>query len=394
MEVLKMFKTLKGWFQLQQQERQALENLQQQRFGLEEQIKSLHDEIDKLSELQGEAQKAYDDKVEQTRKIDSAFDTLMEVGYEHYVPTMQDNDLEKRIFDNELCISQILDNNTALFWYKKYTVDGSSAKGKRFQDSYGKSLLIGFNTYAQKKTKAITQANYYKTIDLVKKCYEKYNKLGGMVGISITSKYLDYVTDNIKLTLELKIFRAKEREKLKEERRKIREQEKLLEEARKEKEKLEFERKELSKLFSKHLTEQERKSVNAKIAKIDKRINDIDWRVEHTSAGWLYIATTPCLQNMIKIGCTRQLNPLMRLAQLSSASVPYPFECKGLVFSEEVFDLEAKVHQFFNDKRVNKENIHKEFFYASEQEVIKVLEKQFNQKIHFADEDWLENPLK
>lgn len=389
-----MFKTLKGWVQLQQQEKEALELLQQQRFELEDKIKSLNENIAELSSKQSEAQKAYEDKIEQTRKVDSMFDCLMEVGYEHYVPTMQDSDLEKKIFDNELRISNMVNNDTAIIYSKKYNVDGSVSKGKKFQQGYGKSILIGFNTYVQKKTKTVTQTNYYKTRDLVANCYGKYNKTGGIVGLSINPRYLDCMIDNIKLTLELKIFRAKEREQLKEERRKIREQEKLLEEAKKEKEKLEFERKELSKLFSKHLTEQERKSVNDKIAKIDKRINDIDWRVEHTSAGWLYIATTPCLQRMTKIGCTRQLNPLMRLAQLSSASVPYPFECKGLVFSEEVFDLEAKIHQFFNDKRVNKENIHKEFFYVSEQEVIEVLEKQFNQKIHFADEDWLENPLK
>lgn len=90
-----MFKTLKGWKQLQQKEKEILESLQQQRLELEDKIKSLNENIVELSSKQNEARKAYEDKIDQTRKIDSVFDCLMEVGYEHYIPTMQDSEYEE-----------------------------------------------------------------------------------------------------------------------------------------------------------------------------------------------------------------------------------------------------------------------------------------------------------
>ena len=37
-------------------------------------------------------------------------------------------------------------------------------------------------------------------------------------------------------------------------------------------------------------------------------------------------------------------------------------EANGLVFNDDVFELEAKVHQYFDQKRVNAFNRHKEFF--------------------------------
>ena len=72
---------------------------------------------------------------------------------------------------------------------------------------------------------------------------------------------------------------------------------------------------------------------------------------------------------------------------MSSASVPFPFECKALVFDDDVFTLENKMHKYFNDKRVNKENLHKEFFYGDAIQPIDVLKNVFKCDIHYIDKN-------
>lgn len=209
------------------------------------------------------------------------------------------------------------------------------------------------------------------------------------MGVSINQKYLDLCIELLYLELDEKIAKAKEKERIKEERHKLREQEKLLAEAEKERKRLENERKNLQKLFAKAVSEQEQEDIKNKLAEVDKRTEEIDWRISHQSAGWLYIATTPSMPKIMKLGCTRQLNPLNRLAQLSSASVPFPFECRGLVFSEDVFNLEARIHRRLDPKRVNKDNKLKEFFFGEPEEAIKILTEEFGEEVRFVDEQWV-----
>lgn len=316
--------------------------------------------------------------------------TMQELGME-YTPNCNDlNELAVKKVNIQKSIASLIGNNKAIITTRVYRIDGSEAKGKKFQKVFCENLLIGFNSYFNKKKKSITAYNYNSSVELIKSKFDKMNQKASLMGVSINSTYLDLVLNLLQLELDEKIVKTEEKERIKEERRRLREQEKLLAEAEKERKKLEEERHNLQKLFTKAITEQEQEDIKNKLAEVDKRTEEIDWRISHQSAGWLYIATTPCLEGMYKAGCTKQLNPLNRLAQLSSASVPYPFACHGLVFSEDVFDLEAKLHKRLDSVRVNKINRGKEFFYGSPEEVIKILKEEFKVDVHFVDENWVE----
>lgn len=316
--------------------------------------------------------------------------TMQELGME-YTPNCNDlNELAVKKVNIQKSIASLIGNNKAIITTRVYRIDGSEAKGKKFQKVFCENLLIGFNSYFNKKKKSITAYNYNSSVELIKSKFDKMNQKASLMGVSINSTYLDLVLNLLQLELDEKIVKTEEKERIKEERRRLREQEKLLAEAEKERKKLEEERHNLQKLFTKAITEQEQEDIKNKLAEVDKRTEEIDWRISHQSAGWLYIATTPCLKGMYKAGCTKQLNPLNRLAQLSSASVPYPFACHGLVFSEDVFDLEAKLHKRLDSVRVNKINRGKEFFYGSPEEVIKILKEEFKVDVHFVDENWVE----
>ena len=329
---------------------------------------------------------------ENQRELDitSGIIDMEEYGLE-YKPLYNNSvEIATRLTKVQREIGELLGTNQIIISTRVYRVDGSETKGAKFQKAYCDNLLIGFNTYFEKKKKAVTAGNYSKTLELLTKKFDQTNKKAELLGVKINEQYFDLMIELLQLELDDKINKAEEKERIKEEKRKLKEQEALLIEAEKEKKKLEEERKNLHKLFAQAITEEDQENIRNKLAEVDKRVKEIDWRIEHQSAGWLYIATTPCLEGMYKAGCTKQLNPLNRLAQLSSASVPYPFVCHGLVFSEDVFDLEAKLHKRLDSVRVNKMNKGKEFFYGSPEEAIKILKEEFKVDVHFVDENWVE----
>lgn len=59
------------------------------------------------------------------------------------------------------------------------------------------------------------------------------------------------------------------------------------------------------------------------------------------------------------------MDPQERVDELGSASVPFKFDVHSFIFSDDAVNLENKLHTILNDKRVNKVNMRKEFFYST-----------------------------
>jgi T5orf172 domain. len=66
---------------------------------------------------------------------------------------------------------------------------------------------------------------------------------------------------------------------------------------------------------------------------------------------------------------TRRLDPQDRVNELGDASVPFKFDVHSFIFSEDAVGLEKKLHTILNEKRVNKVNMRKEFFYTTVDEL-------------------------
>lgn len=313
--------------------------------------------------------------------------TMQELGME-YTPNCNDlNKLAVKKVNIQKSIASLIGNNKAIITTRVYRIDGSESKGKKFQKVFCENLLIGFNSYFNKKKKSITAYNYNSSVELIKSKFDKMNQKASLMGVSINSTYLDLVLNLLQLELDEKIVKTEEKERIKEERRRLREQEKLLTEAEKAKLELQKQRRMYEQSLAKALNEQERQEFEAKLKEIDKREADVDYRINNSKAGYLYITATKAMPNMTKLGVTRRLNPLVRIQELSTASTPWPFVCYGLVFSDDAFDLETRIHEYFDNKRVNKENKHKEFFYITPQEAIKVLKEEFGCDVHFVNEE-------
>ena len=325
----------------------------------------------------------------------SVLDTLN--GQIHFIEEMQDynipyyqdslDELEHNRYELQNKIESAV--NTGLYRIEQnYTLNGSDRRGKEMQDVYGRGLIYSCNAYIDSKEKSVTTGNIAKNKELIKNKFNSYQSKANKVGLALNAEYVKARLDMLDINLAIKVKQKEEKARIREEKRRLREQEQLLAESQREQQRLEEERKNLQKLFAQAVTREEQDKIKEKLSNVDKRIENIDWRVSHANAGWLYIATTQSMPGIYKAGCTRRLNPLTRLSELSSASVPFVFECRGLVFSESVFELEAQLHKRLDKYRVNKDNTRKEFFYGEPVDAINILRNEFNVEVHFIDEDW------
>lgn len=133
------------------------------------------------------------------------------------------------------------------------------------------------------------------------------------------------------------------------------------------------------------------------IANFENEKSDIDYRIKNTGAGYVYIISNiGSFGNQIyKIGVTRRLDPYERIAELSSASVPFKFDVHAMVFSYQAYQLETELHRYFDKYRVNKVNNRKEFFNIELDEIKKVLdlhkELTFDYEPNFKAEEFRES---
>lgn len=378
--------------------------LRRQKEKLEEQInlieKSIKEREQHLANINSQVEqsnqalsKVQDNLFESKRRL---VDIQQEIDFSSGVVTMQELGLEYKPANHALDeisfkksniqaeIAKLLGAGNNIIITREYRVDGSESKGNKFQKAFCENLMIGFTTYYNSKKKSITQTNAKKTEELVRKKFKSINKKGELLGVSIAQYYLELCIKLMYLELDEKIAKTEERERIKEERRRLKEQEKLLAEAEKERKRLEEEKKAMNLAYHKALTEEERNNIIQQIQAIDKRIDDIDFRVSNPKAGWVYVIESPSLKGMVKIGTSRRLNgPFERVRELSGSSLPEAFRINGFCFSDDAFALENNMHKYFAKQRVNP---NKEFFYITPQEAIKVLKEEFDCDVHFVNE--------
>lgn len=318
------------------------------------------------------------------RIVQNAIETMEEYGIPYYDDSM--DMLEHRRFDLQMEIAGCCNNG---LWRieSRYTLNGSEVKGEEMQRAFGNGIVYAFNAYFDKKEKTVTLANLDKSKEQIKAKFNAFQTKAGKVGIALNSRYARARLNMMDVNIAIKTKEKEERQRIREEKRRLKEQEQLLVEAEREKTRLQQERRMYEQSMTKALAEQERVEFEAKLKVIDKRVADIDYRVNNARAGYLYIAATPAMPNTVKLGCTRRLNPLKRIAELSSASVPYPFVCYGLVFSDDVFELERRIHEYFDAQRTNKENRHKEFFNITPGQAIAVLKNIMGAEVHFVNNE-------
>lgn len=115
-------------------------------------------------------------------------------------------------------------------------------------------------------------------------------------------------------------------------------------------------------------------------------------QAEPTKAGHVYILSNEGSfgPGVYKIGMTRRLDPRVRVAELSSASVPFPFDVHMLFPSKNAPALEHEHHQALSRYRVNKAKPKKEFFKVPLETILQEVKRICGDAVEFIGEAEME----
>ena len=394
MSILELFQAKRKVAELNE----SIAELEKRREALEESLSNRKTEyeaqVNMVTQKQQEI-KAANDELAQLKDEINGINVMEEYAIPRYkeAKIQLEKDREEKQRDIEFhCKYTDGEDKDGLWWIESpYTLNNSASKGKAMQKTYGEGLIYALNAYLDSKEKSVTYYSLNKTIDAISKKFNMYQKKAENIGLSLNSDYVSTRIDIMKLNLAIKQKEKEEKERIREEKQRMREEEKLAQEIAKIRANINADRLRYDKALGKATTEQERQEIKNHLAEIDKREQDINYREQHSRSGWLYVIDTPAMPGICKLGCSKRINPLVRIAELSSASVPFPFICRALVFSDDVYDIETKIHNYFNDKRVNKENLHKEFFAITPNEAITALKDVFGCEIHYISKQEQEN---
>lgn len=267
-------------------------------------------------------------------------------------------------------------------------LDNSKSKGKAMQNQLIKAALRGFNGEADALLVKVSVVNVDNKIKALRKVFEQLNKMYSRNLIEITYPYLDLKIEELRLAAEYELQKQEEKELLREQREKEREDKKLQAEIKAKRKQLEKDRDHFKNMVAK-VTELLKEAKNDevdelkrqlaeyqdKLSELDEIEEDIDYREGHATAGYVYVISNigSFGEDVYKIGVTRRLEPLERIRELSSASVPFQFDVHALIFSEEAFALETELHNQLANYKVNKVNGRKEYFKVSFEEIRNIL---------------------
>ncbi|MCP1103635.1 multidrug resistance efflux pump [Aequitasia blattaphilus] len=286
---------------------------------------------------------------------------------------MDVKDLRKAFRDNNKLIDKVLSE-----YESRYTTKANKA--------IYKLMVIALKSELQNILYDLKYEKVDTALDKVKDVTQKYLKIAGEGNQSIVSTLTKFIgeieylfTNAVKIEYNYYV----KREQAKQEQMAIREQ--MRQEAA-ERKALEAERKKIEQEESKYKSEIEKlreqlesaqaetqAALNARILELESQLSTVIVKKEEIAtlangkAGNVYIISNlgSFGSEMFKIGMTRRLEPQDRVNELGDASVPFKFDVHSFIFSDDAVGLENKLHTILNDKRVNKVNRRKEFFYTT-----------------------------
>ena len=296
---------------------------------------------------------------------------------------------------------EMVRNGLALVFSTTWTVANSKAKGEKMMKNLTKLALKSFNNECDNIIINVRYSSMATAQAKIEKSFKDTNKFIEVMDSKITDEYLELKIKELQLKCGWLEKKEEEKEELRRQNEILKEQEKLEKEIKAEEEKIEIEQQhfnnEIANLENQIANGGNEDRLKEEIAKLQAKIDELEGRKAtvlerkmHNKAGYVYIISNPSLKGMFKVGVTKRLEPQVRIDELSSASVPFKFAVHSFIFSQDAFALEHTLHMAFDDKRVNKINKHKEFFYATLEEIKEEVFK-YNPNAEFIDEAVVED---
>lgn len=279
--------------------------------------------------------------------------------------------------DNEKQINKVLEQYSA-----RYTTKANKA--------IYSLMVIALRAELQNILYNLKYEKLEKSIDDVKAVTAKYLAIAGEGNQSIAgtlTKFIgeiEYLFINaVKIEYNYYVKKEQARQEqlaLKEQMRQETEERRALEAERKKVEKEEAKFKEQIENLNAQASSAEGSELEAlqkRILELQAQLSNVVFKKEEIAnlqngkAGNVYILSNlgSFGDNVFKIGMTRRSDPQDRVNELSDASVPFKFDVHSFIFSDDAVALETALHKRMHEKRVNKVNLRKEFFYSSVDEL-------------------------
>lgn len=264
-----------------------------------------------------------------------------------------------------------------------------------------KQILRCFNAECDN----ILQNVSVKRIDAMRKkiatSFDSLNKIFSINGVALNRQLLECKLEELNLVYSYELKKEEEKEIRREIREQMLEEEKVRKEIEREKVKIEKDKTQFSNEIRRLMNYMQKasndpekqlyidkiKELEDKIKELQERENDVLQREVNARAGFVYIISNigSFGENIYKIGMTRRLEPMDRIKELSSASVPFGFDVHAMIFSDDAPALESILHKHFEKQSVNRVNSRKEFFRVSLDEIEKVVTESFNNTVIFTE---------
>ncbi|HDP1862550.1 TPA: DUF4041 domain-containing protein, partial [Staphylococcus aureus] len=244
-----------------------------------------------------------------------------------------------------------------------------STENKRHQNAQAKQIIRLFNAETSQLINKVNSKNIESMQNKIFKSYEGINKIFETDNVRIPETLLDIKLEMLDLMHKYqvkiedeKIIRREERARLKEIEQAEKEMEKKLKELDKDIRHHNNEIKKLTMYLNNTDLQVEKELYIEKIRELDQSLKNlnserenVEDRKDNAQSGFVYIISNigSFGENVYKIGVTRRLEPMDRINELSSASVPFEFDVHALIFSENAFELKNKLHEYFKKYKVN-----------------------------------------
>lgn len=315
---------------------------------------------------------------------------LQQVGiYRYHHPLENAVAYKARLSSIAARIAEMVKSGVAIEKSSTFTFDGSLSKGSRMVSELSMLMLRAYNAEAENVVRTLRAGNTETALKRLNVARETIARFGKMMEMRISAAYHLLRVEEIELAADYQMKRAEEREAAREERERLREERRVSIELAAAREKLEKERAHLTAVIQKLIADgQDDPELARRLADVDIAIAQNDFRAANIRAGYVYVISNKGAfgEHVVKIGLTRRLEPLDRVAELGDASVPFRYDVHTIYFSEDAVTLEAELHAHFAPRRLNWSNDRKEFFFASPTDVRKVLETKVGTMLEFAEE--------
>jgi hypothetical protein len=132
--------------------------------------------------------------------------------------------------------------------------------------------------------------------------------------------------------------------------------------------------------------------LKARLKEAEEKAQRAISQAQLTKAGHVYVLSNigSFGEGVYKVGMTRRLDPHERVYELSSASVPFPYDVHMMISCNDAPTLENALHKELHRQRVNKVNFRKEFFRADLESIRKVVEEQHGEVDYHAEPEALQ----